>query len=145
MREPSKLSLRLQVTSKRQNSLSRFTIQLSEDIKKHLDSTVEITSGSSGASFEKSPAGIDWNMLLITLAASGGALTTLINLIKDRITHDKTITIEINGNKLSLSGADIDSDNLNKLIGEFVRANADVKKRVGPKQVRHAKSSQNSR
>jgi hypothetical protein len=144
MREPSQQSIRVQVTSNRQKPLSRFTLQLSEDIKKRLDSTVEVTSDSSGSSFEKSPAGIDWNTLLITLAASGGALTTLINLVKDRITHDKTITIEINGNKLSLTGADIGSDNLNRLIGEFVRANGDSQKRVGSKQARYGKSSKNS-
>jgi hypothetical protein len=120
-------------------------IQLAEDIKKHIDSTVEITSGSSWASLEKSPSAIDWNTLLITLAASGGALTTLINLIKDRMTRDRTITIEIGGNKLSLSGADIDSDNLNRLIEEFIRANVGSKKRVGSRQVSYGKSKKTSR
>lgn len=144
MREPSQLSIHLQVTSKRQTPLSRFTLQLSEDIKKHLDSTVEITSDSSGASFEKSPVNIDWNTMLITLAASGGALTTLINLIKDRITHDKTVTIEINGNKLSLTGADIGSESMNRLIDEFIKANGISSKRAGRKKVHYGKSPQNS-
>jgi hypothetical protein len=59
---------------------------------------------------ERSKSGLapqDWQSLLLTLAASGGVLTTLINALQSIVTSraGHTITLEINGDKVSITGS----------------------------------------
>jgi len=48
---------------------------------------------------------IDWNMLLVTLVASGGVVTTLITVIQTWLTrHERSrIVVEIDGDRLELT------------------------------------------
>ncbi len=72
--------------------------------------------------------GIDWGTVLVTLAASGGVLTTLINLIQARLTRDerRSVTVEIGGDKLVLTG--VSSEQQQQLIDEWLKRQAkDVK------------------
>ena len=47
---------------------------------------------------------IDYNAIIITLLASGGLVTTLVNLIQSKLETQRKISIEINGEKLELLG-----------------------------------------
>ena len=66
-------------------------------------------------------AGIDWGTVLVTLAASGGVLTTLINLLQARLTRDerRSVTVEIGGDKLMLTG--VSSQQQQQLIDEWLK------------------------
>lgn len=49
----------------------------------------------------------DWGTLLLTLVASGGVITTLINTLQSWISlhSQRSVTIEISGKKLEVKGA----------------------------------------
>jgi hypothetical protein len=49
---------------------------------------------------------IDWGKLLVTLTASGGALTTLINVLHSWISRRQqgSIALEIDGDRLEITG-----------------------------------------
>ena len=47
---------------------------------------------------------IDYNAIIITLLASGGLITTLVNLIQSKLETQRKIFIEIEGEKLELTG-----------------------------------------
>ena len=66
-------------------------------------------------------AGIDWGTVLVTLAASGGVLTTLINLLQARLSRDerRSVTVEIGGDKLMLTG--VSSQQQQQLIDEWLK------------------------
>jgi hypothetical protein len=122
-------------------SSTRFITELADEIRQSVDATVEITAESANSSLsEKNLGNVDLNTLLITLATSGGVLTTLINLIKDRVTKDRTITIEIDGKKLTLTGIDIKSEYTNKLVEEFIRSTTASSPKPKIQRDRHGKS-----
>jgi hypothetical protein len=78
------------------------------------------------ASIDEAPVGsksgppVDWGTLLLTLAASGGVLTTIINVIQSWLTrHDRhRLSIEINGDRLELTG--ISTDEQQQLIDAWL-------------------------
>jgi hypothetical protein len=55
-------------------------------------------------SHEKGAFPLDPSTLIVSLAASGGVLTTLIGLIQTKLTKEKSVSIEIDGSKLLLTG-----------------------------------------
>ena len=67
-----------------------------------------IEFGSSGETPEGAKAGsaVDWSTLLLTLAASGGALTTIIGVLQSWLTRfeKRSVTLEIDGDKLEITG-----------------------------------------
>jgi len=52
-------------------------------------------------------AAIDWTRLFVTLAASGGVLSTLITAVQAWLAHRQKskVVVEIDGNKLELTGS----------------------------------------
>lgn len=61
---------------------------------------------------------IDWTTLIVTLAASGGVLTTVINAIQSRLTRERSVTLEIDGDKLTVTG--ISSEYQQPLIDDWL-------------------------
>jgi hypothetical protein len=59
--------------------------------------------------------------LLVTLAASGGVFTTLINTISGWLARDekRSITLEIDGDKISITGSS--SEEEKQLIKQWIR------------------------
>ena len=53
---------------------------------------------------------IDWGKLLVTLTASGGALTTLINVLQSCINRrqQSSVALEIDGDRLEITGTPTD-------------------------------------
>lgn len=57
-------------------------------------------------------AGIDFQTIIVTLAASGGVLTTLIGCVQAWLTRRdrSSVTLEIGGDKLTITGASSDAE-----------------------------------
>jgi hypothetical protein len=74
----------------------------------------------------KIPAGakagepITWGVLLVTLAASGGVLTTLINVLQSWLTRheQRSVSLEIDGDKLEVKG--MSSQEQQRLIDDWL-------------------------
>lgn len=69
----------------------------------------------------KTAAAFDWSNLIITLVASGSVLTGIISMLEKRLARfdNRSITIEIDGKKLTITGASDDTEK--KLIREFIK------------------------
>lgn len=79
------------------------------DELRELRSVEKIEALPAGKTPARSKAGLspqDWQSLLLTLAASGGVLTTLINALQNIVTSraGHVFTLEINGDKVSITG-----------------------------------------
>ncbi len=83
-----------------------------------------IDFAKSGKATAKAKAGdpVSWGTLLITLAASGGVLTTVIGVIQSWLTrhNQRSMSLEINGNKLEIKG--ISSKEQKQLINTWINA-----------------------
>jgi hypothetical protein len=68
----------------------------------------------------KASASVDWGTLLVTLAASGGVLTMLANMLQSWLTrYDRhSVTLEIDGDKLEVKG--ISSEEQQRLIDAWL-------------------------
>lgn len=85
--------------------LERLTRQLWEELAE-LEVQADLMTGGPAPVNAKAGDVITWGTLLLTLAASGGAITTLINVLQAWLTrHDRRcVTLEINGDKLQVTG-----------------------------------------
>jgi hypothetical protein len=86
--------------------LERLTRQLREELSE-LDVQADLMTGGSAPANTKAGDVIEWGTLLLTLAASGGVITTLINAIQTWLTNRNqpvTVTVEIGGDKLQITG-----------------------------------------
>jgi|RhiMetdeSRZDD1v2_1073273.scaffolds.fasta_scaffold92745_5 hypothetical protein len=70
---------------------------------------------------------LDWNAIIITLAASGGVLASLINILNTKSGKEKSITLEINGDKLTLTGVTAEQQKI--LIEEWIKRHHKTRKR----------------
>jgi hypothetical protein len=83
--------------------------------------TVEFAPG--GETPEGTKAGVppDLSTILLTLAASGGVLTTIIGVLQSWLTrHERrSVTLEIDGDKIEITG--ISSEEQKRLIDAWMR------------------------
>jgi Effector Associated Constant Component 1 len=79
-----------------------------------LAQTGEAPAGSKGIP-------IDWSTLLVTLAASGSALTAVINTVQSWLSRQgqQSVTLEMGGDKLILTGAS--SQQQQELVDNWIR------------------------
>ena len=104
--------------------------QLQQDLRKLEDADFELArAGETPEGTKSGLAPIDWTMLFVTLAASGGVLTTFINLIQSKLTKDRSVTLEIDGDKLTVTG--ISSDDQKRLIDDWMKRRQKPKKAHG--------------
>lgn len=96
------VQLRLQAVTA--EDLERLGIDLKGDLEV-LGATVQHVAKPTPPG-SKAIGSVDWGQLLLSLAASGGVLTALVGLIQARLGRDRKATIEIDGDKLELSGLD---------------------------------------
>lgn len=86
--------------------LERLTRQLRDELSE-LDVQADLVTGGSAPANTKAGDVIEWGTLLLTLAASGGVITALINAIQAWLTNRNqpaTIITEIGGEKLQITG-----------------------------------------
>jgi hypothetical protein len=98
-------------------------VELTEKLRQHLSELDELEKIDSPA-LPKIPgnksAGIDLQTLLVTLAASGGVLTTLTGAVQSWLTRQdrSSVTIEAGGDKLTITGAS--SDTQKRLVDAWI-------------------------
>src|SRR5689334_8794419 len=96
--------------------------QLREDMRQLENATVYLAEADTPMVGTKSGTlSIDWTTLLVALAASGGVLTTLVNIILSKLTRDRSVTLEIDGDKLEVTG--ISSEEQQHLINLWIKRN----------------------
>lgn len=101
--------------------LARITRRLREELLGLDVEAVEFAkSGETPEGAKVGPA-IDWNTLLLTLAASGGVLTTIIGVLQSWLTrHEgRSVMLEIDGDKIEITG--ISSEEQKRLIDAWLR------------------------
>lgn len=86
----------------------------------HLDELEKIESPSGPRVPGTKSAGVDWQTLLVTLAASGGVLTTLTGTIQSWLTRQdrSSVTIEAGGDKLTITAAS--SETQKRLVDAWI-------------------------
>lgn len=100
--------------------LERLTLQLNDELMALDVEAVDLARTEKTPDKAKSPTAIDLGTLLLTLAASGGVITTLINVLKSWLNrHERrSITLEIGGDKLEVTG--VSSEEQQKLIDAWI-------------------------
>lgn len=81
---------------------------------------VELVKSGAAPTGAKAGDTIAWGTLLMTLAASGGVLTTIIGTLQSWLTrhNQRSISLEINGSKIDIKG--ISSEDQRRLINEWI-------------------------
>lgn len=107
--------------------LSETTQQLRQELLEIDLDSVDFVSSGEAPSQTKSGDPITLGALLLTLAASGGVITTLINALQSWTTrHERhSVTLEIDGDKLEIHG--ISSDEQKQLISSWLARNSKKK------------------
>ncbi len=104
--------------------IERFTQQLREDLTELDVEAVDLVRAGETPAKAKVGDPIIWGTLLLTLAASGGVITTVINVLQSWLTRQerRSISLEIDGDKLEIKG--ISSKEQQRLINEWRRRHA---------------------
>ena len=99
--------------------IERFTQQLREELTGLEVEGVDLVRAGETPAKAKVGDPITWGTLLLTLAASGGVITTVINVLQSWLTRQerRSISLEIDGDKLEIKG--ISSKEQQRLINEW--------------------------
>ena len=99
--------------------IERFTQQLREELTELDVEAVDLVRAGETPAKAKVGDPITWGTLLLTLAASGGVITTVINVLQSWLTRQerRSISLEIDGDKLEIKG--ISSKEQQRLINEW--------------------------
>lgn len=83
---------------------------------------VELVKSGTAPTGAKAGDPIAWGTLLMTLATSGGVLTTIIGTLQSWLTrhNQRSISLEINGSKIDIKG--VSSEDQRRLINEWISA-----------------------
>ena len=123
--------IKLQVTvNKVENDTNTEIAKLSKQLRIELlklnVKDVDYLREENSAEGAKTGNVISWEILVITLAASGGVITTFINFILGWVKRNegRTVTLELNGNKLEVTGLSISEQK--ELIDVWLKRNGGV-------------------
>jgi hypothetical protein len=100
--------------------LQQLTIQLRNEILDLDVEAVSLVEAEEAPAGTKAGAPVTWGTLLVTLAASGGVLTALVNLLKSWLVRNeqRSITLEIEGDRLEVTG--LSSEEQQHLINDWM-------------------------
>jgi hypothetical protein len=100
--------------------LAELTQQLRRELSELDVEAVDLVRAGEAPEGAKAGDPIAWGELLVTLAASGGALATLINVLQSWLTrHERrSVTLEIEGDALEVTG--ISSEEQQRLINTWL-------------------------
>ena len=107
--------------------LERLTQQLRRELLEMDVEAVDLVREGEAPSKAKAGDAITWGSLLLTLAASGGVLTTLIQVLQSWLTRheQRSLTLEIDNDRLEITG--ISSKEQERLIEAWLsRHRSDV-------------------
>lgn len=99
-------------------------VELTRQLRKRLLELNELERVESPAAPAQAGAKavpIDWQTLIVTLAASGGVLTSLIGVVQSWLTRQDraSVTLELGGDKLTITGAS--SETQKRLVEDWVK------------------------
>lgn len=86
--------------------MEQMTRQLRDELSE-LDVQADFVTGEPAPANTKAGDVIEWGTLLLTLAASGGVITTLINALQTWLTNRNqpaTVNVEMGGDRLQITG-----------------------------------------
>jgi hypothetical protein len=98
----------------------RATRQLREELMGLDVDTIDFVKSGKAPAKAKAGDPITWGVLLLTFAASGGVLITLIGVVQSWLTrhNQRRISLEVNGNKIDVN--DISSEDQKRLIDSWI-------------------------
>ncbi len=101
--------------------LETNTLQLRDELMDLDVENVDLVCSGDVPANAKAGDPISWGTLLLTLAASGGVITTLINSVQSWLIRNdrKSITLELDGDKLDLKG--VSTEEQKRLINEWLK------------------------
>lgn len=101
--------------------LEHLTQQLRNELLELNVESADLVQAGEKPSQAKVGDPISWGTILVTLLATGGVVTTLINAIQSWLTRNerRSITLEIDGNKLQITG--ISSEEQQQLIDAWIK------------------------
>lgn len=122
MADPTKqLMLRVEVSTEVDaEELADATRQLREELIELEVDDVNFVHDTDIPDKSKALPAINWTTLVVTLAASGGVLTTLINALQSWLSRNEqsSISLEIEGDKLEVTG--VSSEEKRRLIKSWL-------------------------
>ncbi len=106
--------------------LETLTYQLREELEELDHLHVDFVSQGEVPEKAKVAEPITFGTLILTLAASGGVLTTLISAIQGWLNRNgqRSVTLEMGGDKLVVTG--ISSEEQRRLINDWLTRNRNV-------------------
>jgi hypothetical protein len=125
----SNLRLKLNIdlgTTADASDLETSTLQLHNQLLElEVQEVALVTDGEKPAAAKVGDP-ITWGALLVTFAAAGGVLTTLINALLSWLSQDdrRSITLEIGGDKLEVKG--LSPSEQRKLVDEWLKRHQQV-------------------
>lgn len=112
-----------------EEDLERSTRQLREELKELDVEGVDFASAGEAPAKAKAGDPVTWGTLLLTLAVSGGVITTVINVLQSWLTRQerRSVSLEIDGDKLDIKG--ISSEEQRRLVNEWLKrlSNREIK------------------
>ncbi len=101
-----------------------LTRRLLDELKNLDIDTVEVMVSESAPADAKSGDVFSWGSLILTLAASGGLLSTVVNAAQQWLsrTQGRSITLEIDGDRLEVQG--ISSEEQKRLVDTWLSRHA---------------------
>jgi hypothetical protein len=100
--------------------LAELTRQLREELIELEVEAVDLVSAGETPAEAKAGDSVTWGTLMVTLAASGGILTTLINVLQAWLTRheQRSVTLAIGDDKLEVKG--LSSEEQQRLINTWL-------------------------
>ena len=124
------LTVELHLNADTAEELERFGLDLKDDLGALPAVTIAPEHRGPVPTGSKAVAGVvDWNQVLLTLAASGGVLTTLIGVIQSRVSRARTAELVIGGDKLVVSG--LATEDQRRLIEAWVDRHQKTQRKRG--------------
>lgn len=106
--------------------MAKLSRRLREELLELDVEKVDLARVSEPPAKSKTGDPVTWGTILVTMAASGGVLTTLITTVRSWLMRNERhkITMEINGDKLDVTG--ISSKEQQRLIESWLRRHQGV-------------------
>jgi len=108
------------------SNIAKLSQQLRNDLLKLNVKDVDYLLKENSMNGTKAGDIISWETLIVTLAASGGVITTLVNFIIGWLKRNegRSVVLELNGNKLEVSG--LSASEQKELIETWLKRNSGI-------------------
>jgi hypothetical protein len=116
-------TIKLHLDASSPEEVERFAIDLRRDLSDLEGAELEKQPTATAPAGTKSVLNIDWSTVLVSLVASGGALTALLGVLQSAISKDRRVVVEIAGNKLDLASSSISERQ--QLIAAWIASQTD--------------------